>query len=116
MTLRLRTLERLRAYLPPPCPALDSRPCPVRCGLVRQEGCFLLARRAISGACPGDGARGAGGMKFIMGSHLTTAAKLSNDWGPPLFLTYEPRIPNVRLDIFRQNRAAALAEWRQLAA
>jgi len=23
-------------------------------------------------------------MKIIMGSHLTNAAKLSNDWGPPL--------------------------------
>ena len=23
-------------------------------------------------------------MKSIMGSHLTNAAKLSNDWGPPL--------------------------------
>ncbi len=31
----------------------------------------------------GDGARGAGGVKTIMGSHLTNAAKLSNDWGPP---------------------------------
>ena len=24
-------------------------------------------------------------MKIIMGSHLTNAAKLSSDWGPPLF-------------------------------
>jgi len=26
----------------------------------------------------------AGGTKIIMGSHLTIAAKLSSDWGPPL--------------------------------
>ncbi len=32
----------------------------------------------------GDFPRSAGGMKIIMGSHLTNAAKLSNDWGPPL--------------------------------
>jgi hypothetical protein len=24
-------------------------------------------------------------MKITMGSHLTNAAKLSNDWGPPLY-------------------------------
>ncbi len=41
-------------------------------------------RRTVRGACPGDGAGYAGGMKFIMGPHLTIAAKLSNDWGPPL--------------------------------
>ena len=48
------------------------------------RGGLYWAERAISGACPGDGAGGAGGMKIIMGSHLTNAAKLSNDWGPPL--------------------------------
>ena len=47
------------------------------------RGGLYWARRAISGACPGDGARGAGGMKIPMGSHLTDAAKLSSDWGPP---------------------------------
>ena len=33
---------------------------------------------------PGDGARSAGGVKTIMESHLTFAAKLSSDWGSPL--------------------------------
>jgi putative transposase len=41
-------------------------------------------RRRLSGACPGEPAGASGGMKIIMGSHLTNAAKLSNDWGPPL--------------------------------
>ena len=27
-----------------------------------------------------------GGMKITMGSHLTNAADLSNDWGPALFI------------------------------
>ncbi len=41
-------------------------------------------KRQVNEACHGDGARGAGGMKIIMGSHLTITAKLSSDWGPPL--------------------------------
>ena len=40
------------------------------------------------GHVPEDGARGAGGVKIIMGSHLTNAAKLSSDWGPP-----QPALP-----------------------
>ena len=40
-------------------------------------------RRAISGTCPGDGAKSAGGLKFIIGSHLIKAAELSKHWGPP---------------------------------
>ncbi len=31
-------------------------------------------------------------MKFTMGSHLTIAAKLSNDWGPPLIDSSRPLV------------------------
>ncbi len=56
-------------------------------------------RCAVSGACPGDGAGGAGGMKFIMGSHLTIAAKLSNDWGPPLYQAHAPKTHPILLSL-----------------
>ncbi len=42
--------DRLPTYVPPSCPALDGRPCSMRCGLVRQEGCYILAWRAAAEA------------------------------------------------------------------
>ncbi len=38
----------------------------------------------LTPSAPRNHARSAGDMKIIMGSHLTIATKLSNDWGPPL--------------------------------
>ena len=54
-------------------------------------------------------AGGAGGMKTIMGSHLTNAAKLSNDWGPPLFTLagVSAAEPPANLGVQRQAPAAA---------
>ncbi len=46
----------------------------------------LLQHQEASFGARWTHARGAGGMKFTMGSHPTNAAKLSNDWGPPLSL------------------------------
>ena len=48
------------------------------------RGGLYWAGRAISGACPGDGVRGAGGMRITIRSHQTNAAKLSDKRGPPL--------------------------------
>ena len=52
---------------------------------------IMLSQEASFGA-RWTHAGGAGSMKSIMGFHLTNAAKLSNDWDPPLF-----PLPDLRL-------------------
>jgi putative transposase len=43
---------------------------------------------ALAGQTPEEAYTKRAGMKIIMGFHLTNAAKLSNDWGPPLAVLY----------------------------
>ena len=56
------------------------------------------------GISPGDGAGSAGGMKIIKGSHLTIAAKLSSDWGPPLRLSLWGHTSSFTVGVFHCGR------------
>ncbi len=68
-------------------------------------------RCAVSGAGPGAGAGGAGGMKFIMGSHRTIAAKLSNDWGRPLIHLAERNMDALQHRALHSTRHWTKPNW-----
>ncbi len=52
-------------------------------------------------------------MKIIMGSHLTNAAKLSNDWGPPLFQHLMPTKQDTYTILKRALSLQNLGYWVQ---